>query len=153
MCKCKKENVYPSWGLVSWLWHQSPALLPWCRCGPIEVGGGQPGQQPLWPCRLVAAWQPPAIHLHSDGHKETIVTWSTAFADEQPSTFMAITLGHISVPFMIRFRATWILPVTSSSLADAIQAGGWWGLVSLTDFRRSRAFLMSLHNQKNKFDE
>lgn len=36
----------------------------------------------------------------------------------------AITLGHISVPFMMRFLATWILPVTSSSLADAIQAGG-----------------------------
>lgn len=79
MCKCKKEDVYPSWGLVSWLWRRSPALLPWCRCGPIEVGGGPPGQQQLWPCRPVAAWQPPATHLHSDGHRETIVTWSTAF--------------------------------------------------------------------------
>lgn len=145
----KKHNVYPSWGLVSWLWHRSPALLPGCRCGQIEVGGGQPGQQQLWLYHLVAAWQPPAIHLHSESSREITVTWSTASAEEQPPVLMAVTLGHISVPFMMRFLATWILPVTSSSLADAIQAGGWWGLVSLTDFRRSLAFLMSLYRQKH----
>ena len=45
---------------------------------------------------------------------------------------------------MMRFLAAWILPVTSSSRAEAIQAGGWFGLVSRTDLRRSLAFLTSL---------
>lgn len=58
------------------------------------------------------------------------------------------TLGHISVPFIIRFRATCSFPVTSSRRADAIQAGGWWGFVSRTDLRSSLAFLMSLRSKK-----
>merc|ERR1719187_539902 len=53
-------------------------------------------------------------------------------------------LGQTSQPLMMRFLAAWILPVTSSSLAEAIHAGGWLGLVSLTDLSNSRAFLMSL---------
>lgn len=46
------------------------------------------------------------------------------FCKDQQGTKAILTLGHISVPFMMRFRATWSLPVTSSSRADAIQAGG-----------------------------
>lgn len=37
---------------------------------------------------------------------------------------VCLTLGHISVPFIMRLRATCSFPVTSSRRADAIQAGG-----------------------------
>lgn len=33
---------YPSWELVSWPWHPSPAQQLWCRCGQTAAGGGQP---------------------------------------------------------------------------------------------------------------
>ncbi|RNA05729.1 hypothetical protein BpHYR1_019569 [Brachionus plicatilis] len=59
------------------------------------------------------------------------------------SSHTSSLLGHCSVPFMARLRAACILPTTSSSLAEAIHAGGWLGLVSRTDLSSSRAFLMS----------
>lgn len=46
------------------------------------------------------------------------------FCSNQQGSKTILTLGHISVPFMMRFRATCSLPVTSSSRAEAIHAGG-----------------------------
>ena|SRR6218665_1130646 len=56
--------------------------------------------------------------------------------------------GHSSQPCMMRLRAVCSFPVTSSRVAEAIQAGGCFGFVSLTDFSSRRAFLISLHDKK-----
>ncbi|KAH3711288.1 hypothetical protein DPMN_070792 [Dreissena polymorpha] len=61
-----------------------------------------------------------------------------------PSSHTSSDLGHSSQPFMMRLRAAWILPVTSSRRAEAIHAGGCFGLVSRTDFSKRRAFFTSL---------
>lgn len=65
---------HPSWGLVSWPWHLSPALPLWCRCGRIVAGGEQPGLQLLLPCHQAAVLLPPAIHPHSGGQREILLS-------------------------------------------------------------------------------
>jgi hypothetical protein len=58
-------------------------------------------------------------------------------------------LGQTSHPFMMRFLAACTFPVTSSSRAEAIQAGGWCGLVSL---HRDGIFIpKTLRFEKMKF--
>jgi hypothetical protein len=72
-----------------------------------------------------------------------VLTISRAASNQMSSLF-----GHSSHPFMIRFLAACSLPVTSSRRAEAIQAGGCLGFVSLTDFKSSLAFLTSLKKFK-----
>lgn len=66
-------EAYPFLGLVSWPWHQSPALQLWCRCGQTVAGDGPPGPPRLWLCRQAGAWLPPATHLHSGGQRKMLI--------------------------------------------------------------------------------
>mmetsp|Transcript_1273 Transcript_1273/g.4101 ORF Transcript_1273/g.4101 Transcript_1273/m.4101 type:complete len:262 (-) Transcript_1273:749-1534(-) len=51
--------------------------------------------------------------------------------------------GHVSQPSLMSLRAAMALPAISSTRAAAIQPGACFGFVVVTDFNRSRAFLMS----------
>ena len=65
-------------------------------------------------------------------------------ASIQTSSF----LEHTSQPLMTMLRAACIRPVTSSSLAAAIQPGACLGLVLMTDLSSKRAFFTSLEETK-----
>ena len=51
--------------------------------------------------------------------------------------------GHASHPFWMKLLAAWSFPASSSNLAAAIHPGACFGLVEMTDFKSSLAFLMS----------
>lgn len=99
----------------------------------------------VWMCKQIVPYNIRAPSLCS-WSLLCLLTWSLT-ASSQTSSFF----GHTSQPLMMVFLAVCILPVTSSSLAAAIQPGACFGLVVITDLRRRRAFFTSLCEVWNKW--